>query len=230
MLNLFQKKPTIDKTINLFSNDERIMRVCLFKILTDKIIADGLSEKNSKIIAAQGVNYITGEDWEAIIQNIQDLKIKSVTENYKLEIISYVENLLEKDKKLREIVVYFLRIRTVLFFHRFGKDWFENPMKERIEKILVEYGSEFPEGSDPVRFNEMVLELKQKRVEQGKIDQEINDLKNYQITPPPPIDTQAITGVVKSPTYVEPKPLPKPHEYCWQDSIYGKQCKLLGWW
>jgi hypothetical protein len=103
------------------------------------------------------VSYITGVDWEASVNNAS-AEIKSVVDAHKSEIEPAIRALLVKDKSSREIVVYFLRIKTVVLAAHYGFDvWDEHPMKGRIEQILSMYGREFPEEADPGKFCAMVL-------------------------------------------------------------------------
>jgi hypothetical protein len=71
--------------------------------------------------------------------------------------------LLAKDKSIREIVVYFLRIKTVFLATLYGFDaWIKNPMYGNIYQILSMYGQEFPEEADPGKFSVMVLNFQHK--------------------------------------------------------------------
>lgn len=157
MFGLFKRKWTVEETAEAFPLWERSVTVCLFTKLQAELIARGLPNETSGGIAAQGVNYITGVDWEAVVSNASP-EIKSVVEAHKSEIEPAIRALLVKDKSVREIVVYFLRIKTVLLAAQYGFDvWAKNPMKERIEQILSMYGREFPEEADPGKFCVIVL-------------------------------------------------------------------------
>jgi hypothetical protein len=56
------------------------------------------------------------------------------------------------DRQTREIIVATLRMTTVLNFGKYGRAWFQNPAKMRIERLLVEYGPEFPEEITPEAY------------------------------------------------------------------------------
>jgi hypothetical protein len=156
MFGLFRRKWTVEETAKVFPLCERSIKVCLHAQLHAELIARGLPDETSGIIAAQGVNYITGEDWKAVVSNLSP-EIKSVVESHKSEIEPAIRALLAKDKSYREIVVYFLRIKTVLLAAHYGFDvWAENPMKGRIDQILSIYGREFPKEADPRKFCVMV--------------------------------------------------------------------------
>ena len=169
MFGLFRRKWTVEETAKAFPLWERSVRVCLFTELTTELVARGLPNETSKTIAAQGVNYITGEDWEAGVSSASP-EIKSVVEAHKSEIEPAIRALLVKDKSSREIVVYFLRLKTVLLAAHYGFDvWAKNPMYERIWQILSMYGREFPEEADPGKFCAMVLNFHHKYFPQKRI-------------------------------------------------------------
>jgi len=52
----------------------------------------------------------------------------------------------------REIIVATLRMTAVLNFGKYGRAWFQNPARTRIERFLVEYGPEFPEEITPKAY------------------------------------------------------------------------------
>ena len=162
MFGLFRRKWTVEETARAFPLWERSVKLCLATKLHTELIATGFPNGTSRKIAAQGVNYVTGEDWEAVVSNASP-EIKSVVEAHKSEIEPAIRALLVKDKSVREIVVYFLRLKTVLFAAHYGFDvWAKNPMKGRIEQILSIYGREFPEEADPGKFCTMVLNFQHK--------------------------------------------------------------------
>jgi len=162
MFGLFRRKWTVDETAKAFPLWERSVTVCLCTKLNAQLIARGIPNETSRKIAAQGVNYITGEDWKANVSNAA-AEIKSVAEAHKSEIEPAINALLVKDKSVRELVVYFLRIKTALLAACYGFDvWAKDPMKERIEQILSVYGPEFPEEADPGKFSAMAMNFHHK--------------------------------------------------------------------
>ena len=147
MFNLFRKKWTVEETANAFPQWERSVTVCLCTKLRAELIARGFPDEPSNAISAQGVNYITGVDWEASVNNLS-AEIRSVVEVHKSDVEPAIRTFLAKDKSAREVVVYFLRIKTVMLAAMYGFNvWAQDPMKGRIEQILYIYGPEFPERS-----------------------------------------------------------------------------------
>jgi len=186
---------TIKETAEVFPTWERALKVDLYKKIVDWNLAKGIPEETSKVIAAQGVNYITGEDWGENLQSATE-EIKKTFDKHKSEIIPFVKAMLETDKMCREVVVNYLRIKSVLMFAAegasseeqkgiemtdeelrllnvtrddfenskkmfggFSSKWMKNPMKERIEKILLTYGPEFPEEVDLIKFDKLILDF-----------------------------------------------------------------------
>ena len=62
---------------------------------------------------------------------------------------------MQADRQTREIIVATLRMTTVLNFEKYGRAWFQNPEKMRIERLLVEYGPEFSEEITPEAYAQL---------------------------------------------------------------------------
>ena len=62
---------------------------------------------------------------------------------------------MQADRQTREIIVATLRMTTVLNLGKYGRAWFQNPEKMRIERLLVEYGPEFPEEITPEAYAQL---------------------------------------------------------------------------
>ena len=54
--------------------------------------------------------------------------------------------------RIREIIVATLRMTTFLNFGEYGIAWLQSPAKMRIERLLVEYGPEFPKEITPAAY------------------------------------------------------------------------------
>jgi hypothetical protein len=161
MFNFFKSKVLVTEVAEAFPAWARSLRVCLCTKLTEFNIAKGLTKEISDIIAPQGVNYITGEDWEKNLQSASE-EIKSVVQLHKSEVIPLVKAFFETDKTYRELLVNYLRILSVMQVPIRGDEWFGSDDKQRIEKILLVYGPEFPEEADPVKFGQMVHDFHKK--------------------------------------------------------------------
>ena len=62
---------------------------------------------------------------------------------------------MQADRQTREIIVATLRMTNVLNFWRYGTAWLQDPAKMRIERLLVEYGPEFPEEITPEAYAQL---------------------------------------------------------------------------
>ena len=156
MFNIFKKK--ITEIAEEFLIWERMLKVDLYKKFVDWNLAKGMPEETAKVIAAQGVNYITGEDWEKNLQSVTE-EIKRIVDKHKSEIIPSVNAMLETDKMCREIIVNYLRIKDVLLFAMIGDEYLKSDAHERIFEILLTYGPEFPEAADPIKFGKLMLDF-----------------------------------------------------------------------
>jgi hypothetical protein len=56
---------------------------------------------------------------------------------------------MQADQQTREIIVATLRMTSILNFGKYGTAWLQSPAKARIERLLIEYGPEFPEEITP---------------------------------------------------------------------------------
>ena len=59
----------MEETMKAYPLWERSVTVCLCTKWAAELVANGIPEETSRLIAAQGVNYI-GADWEAVIQTL----------------------------------------------------------------------------------------------------------------------------------------------------------------
>ena len=158
MFNIFKKKTSIKDITEAFPVWERGLKVDLYVKFRDWNLSHGLPEEIGRRIAAQGVNYITGEEWEKNLQSTTE-EIKKMVDKHKSEIIPAVKAMLETDKMCREVIVNYLRIKSVLMFAALGNEHMESDTKKRIEEILLIYGPEFPEEADPVKFGQLMLDF-----------------------------------------------------------------------
>ena len=149
---------TVDKTAKTFPTWERMLKVDLYNKFVNWNIAKGLSEEVGGVIAAQGANYITGENWEKNLQDANE-KIKTMVDKHKSEIIPSVKEILKTDKMCREVIVNYLRILNLLLFANRGNEYMESDDKKRIEEILMVYGAEFSEEPDPIKFDKLLLDF-----------------------------------------------------------------------
>jgi hypothetical protein len=74
-------------------------------------------------------------------------------------VIPFTTDFFEEHKDYRELIVNYLRVKATLLFARQGDSWFDNPIKVRIEKILLQYGREFPEEADPDKFMDLAMKF-----------------------------------------------------------------------
>lgn len=102
-------------------------------------------------LAAQVVNFLKGEDIEEIAR-VKDEPLRSLIKSILPQVRQRAAECMRADGQTREIIVATLRMTTVLNFGKYGRAWFQNPAKMRIEQLLVEYGSEFPEEITPEAY------------------------------------------------------------------------------
>ncbi len=148
MFDFLNNKATIAETAKAFPQWERVIKVDFYKRLKDELVARGYQEEISGFIAAQAINYITGEDWEAIIQTLSPEK-KAIIEPHKAEVAPSMAALLAENKSYRAIIVYFLRIKSILMFIAEGPSDEKEKDIEISDDILAKMGmtrSDFEES------------------------------------------------------------------------------------
>jgi hypothetical protein len=105
----------------------------------------------AKTLAAQVVNFLKGEDLDEIAR-VSDGPLRSRIMALLPQVQQRAAECMQADRQTREIIVATLRMATVLNFGKYGRAWFQNPAKMRIERLLVEYGPEFPEEITPETY------------------------------------------------------------------------------
>jgi hypothetical protein len=103
-------------------------------------------------LAAQVVNFLKGEDIDEGIARVSDETPRSVIRSILPQVRQRAAEYMQADRQTREIIVATLRMTTVLNFGEYGIAWLQSPAKMRIERLLVEYGPEFPEEITPAAY------------------------------------------------------------------------------
>ena len=154
---LFGKRaePSLDEVDEVVSTSLRLLKVDLFADL-ENIYSSQMECEMVRTLAAQVVNFLVGEDIDEhhIIARFDEplrSRIMAILPQVRQRAAEYMQ----ADRQTREIIVATLRMTTFLNFWRYGEAWFQNPAKMRIERLLVEYGSEFPEEITPAAYARM---------------------------------------------------------------------------
>ena len=137
----------------LFATCLRAIQVDLFAGLQN-IYSSQMEGEAASALAAQVVNFLKGEDIDEILR-VSDETRRSVIRSILPQVRQRAAECMQADRQTREIIVATLRMTTVLNFAEYGKAWFQNPAKTRIERLLVEYGSEFPEEITPEAYAQL---------------------------------------------------------------------------
>ncbi len=132
----------------------RMFRVDLFADLKSEY-TKSLDAETAGILSAQVVNYLVGEDIDDVLEHAID-PLKSKIVGIRDQIEEHALTKLNSDPIVRRLVVYTLRIRVVLQFGLIGEEYLLSPEKQRIEKILSQYGAEFPEEASLEMYETLV--------------------------------------------------------------------------
>lgn len=112
------------------------------------IFSSQMDGKEVRILAAQVVNFLMGEDIDEIA-GASDEPLHSGIMAILPQVRKRAAEYMQVDQQTREIIVATLRMTSVLNFGKYGIAWLQSPEKMRIERLLVEYGPEFPEEITP---------------------------------------------------------------------------------
>ena len=143
-------KPSLDDLDENFAICLRLMKVDLCEDLRN-IYSSQMDDKAARTLAAQVVNFLMGEDIDEIARvSVEPLRsrIMAILPKVRQRAAEYIQ----ADRQTGEMIVATLRMTTFLNFWKYGEAWFQDPAKMRIERLLAEYGPEFPEEITPAAY------------------------------------------------------------------------------
>jgi hypothetical protein len=152
---LFGKRaePSLEEVDEFVSTSLRLLKVDLCEDLSN-IYSSQLDYKVDRTLVAQVVNFLMGEDIDEVAR-VSDEPLHSRIMAILPQVRQRAAEYMQADRQTREIIVATLRMTTFLNLWKYGEAWFQNPEKMRIERLLVEYGPEFPEEITPVAYAQM---------------------------------------------------------------------------
>ena len=150
----FHKSCDMETAQQLFATCLRAIQVDLFSDLRN-IYSSQMDGEAASALASQVVNFLKGEDIDEGIARVSDETRRSVIRSILPQVRQRAAEYMQADRQTREIIVATLRMITFLNFWKYGETWFQNPEKMRIERLLVEYGPEFPEEITPAAYMQL---------------------------------------------------------------------------
>jgi len=136
-----------------FARCLRVLQVDLFADLGN-IYSSQMEHEAADALAAQVVNFLKGEDIDEIAR-VSDSPMRSWIVAVLPQVRQRAAEYMQADRQTREIIVATLRMTSVLNFGKYGEAWFQDPAKMRVERILVEFGPEFPEEITPAAYMQL---------------------------------------------------------------------------
>ncbi len=137
-----------------FAVSLRALQVDLFTDLSN-IYFSQMDGNAAKALAAQVANYLKGADIDEIAR-VSNEPLRSWIMAILPQVGQRAAEYMQADRQTREVVVATLRMTSVLNFGKYGTAWLQDPAKMRIERLLVEYGPEFPEEITPEAYMQLV--------------------------------------------------------------------------
>lgn len=112
------------------------------------------------LVAAQVVNYLTGEDLTSIPIEVEDDEVKAAILAVRPAIPKAADDIMRQDQGLREIIVETLRMRLILNAHYRFEEMVESGLEQRISDLLQVYGNEFTDHElTPRRYRALVANV-----------------------------------------------------------------------
>ena len=149
-LSRFFLKPTE----KLFTTCLRVVQVDLYSDLYTTYRSE-MNDEAAKVLAAQVVNFLKGEDIDEIAR-VSDEPLRSRIMAVLPQVEQRAAECMRTDRYTREIIVATLRMISILMFGKQGNVWLRSPAKARIERLLVEYGPEFPQEITPAAYEQLI--------------------------------------------------------------------------
>lgn len=149
-LFLKRAEPSLDELDKVVSMSLRLLKIDLCEDLSN-IYSSKMEYEAARTLAAQVVNFLMGEDIDEIAR-ISDEPLRSQIMVILPQIRQRTVEYMEADRQTREVIVATHRMTAVLNFGKYGTAWLEDPAKIRIERLLVEFGPEFPEEITPAAY------------------------------------------------------------------------------
>lgn len=145
---------SFEQAAESFDVSLRALQVDLFADLCN-IYSLQVDGEMANALAAGVVNFLKGEDIDEITR-VSDSPMRSWIVAALPQVRQKAAEYMQADRRTREIIVATLRMKSVLNFGKYGEGWFQNPEKMRIERLLVEYGPEFPEEITPQAYVQLI--------------------------------------------------------------------------
>jgi hypothetical protein len=152
--NMSKQVHQFNEQLRLFNEQLRKVRVLLYVDLRAHYSKE-MDGELAGVLAAQAVNYLLADDNnQAYID--ADNSLKSLIDKIKQQILIKAEEKMKSDSLARKTIVYTLRMLNVYQFANQGEAYPNSSQKQRIEEILIKYGSEFPQEANPTLYTRIV--------------------------------------------------------------------------
>lgn len=128
--------------------------------------------KTAGVLAAQVVNYLTGQDLERSYARVDELT-KSKIREIKDQIVLRADQKMLNDPIGRETIVYSHRLKMVLGFAKDGDSFLQTDDAARSEDILSKHAAEFRQEVTPDLYDQIVarfVHAKQRFAPSGSLE------------------------------------------------------------
>ena len=151
----------LEGVLAAFGKIEPAVKADVFKACLQFHEARGLERDLAAGIAALQATYLAGEPWREALERASEA-LRARLQPYFESIEPWALQLLREQDELRGVVLYYLRVWSVLRFNHYveaGAEaaWYESPEHQRSSEILDAFGGEPEELPVPEDFQRLVV-------------------------------------------------------------------------
>ncbi len=152
--------------IEKMNRDFNVLLECVQTTLYSELVTEYKEKikdtELAKVLAARVVNYLTGENNESSYKQADEI-MKTKIDKIQDKILPYAKKKME-DAKVRELVVYTLRIKATLNTALKGKAYLETGEMKIIDEILGTYGAEYPAEAELKAYDHLAYTFCKERL------------------------------------------------------------------
>ena len=144
-----------------FGRIQPVVRADVCAVLRQRHEARGLDPSTAADVAALQASYLAGDPWQELLERA-GADIRARVEPYVESIEPWAHQVLSKEDQMREVVLYQLRVRSLLEFNQWVREgreeaFYESDQHQRVSEILSALGGEPEEPPDPEEFQSLVV-------------------------------------------------------------------------
>jgi hypothetical protein len=147
--------------LEAFGKITPVVRADVARLLQQRHAARGVDAAAAQDLALVQAAFLAGEPWRELLEGA-DPGLRARVKPHLESLEPWALQVLREEDQMREVVLYQLRIRSLLRFNKYvqegrGEEFYETDEHHRVSEILNAFGGEPDEPADPEEFQDMVL-------------------------------------------------------------------------